>query len=334
MFNKLYEQIKKYIKNKSKFLIILVIILLISIIKLPYYIDIPGGTINISDRITIDNKKLNKAFNYAYVSELRATLPTYLYAKINKNWDIIKYNEIVNDNETEKEVEFRDSLSLKEAMSNAIYSGFKAAGKKAEIKNIKIYVTAISPQAKTNLKIGDQIIKINDKEIKEKKDLEYVNKMKEGTNINITVINNNKEYSRTSTLINMDDKTLIGVSIGTTFDVKTENQIKINYKAKESGPSGGLMTSLAIYESLTHDDIIKKRKIVGTGTIDISGNVGPIGGVKYKLIGAVKNKADIFIVPKGDNYEEAIKIKENKKYNIKIIGVSTLSEAINELEKS
>ena len=43
------------------------------------------------------------------------------------------------------------------------------------------------------------------------------------------------------------------------------------------------MTALAIYNYLTEEDITHGKTIVGTGTIDINGNVGLIGGVKYKL---------------------------------------------------
>ncbi len=93
------------------------------------------------------------------------------------------------------------------------------------------------------------------------------------------------------------------------------------------------MMALTTYSYLTNEDLTKGRTVVGTGTIDIDGNVGSIGGVKYKLIGAVKKKADIFLVPNGENYEEAIKIKKEKNYNIKIVGISNIKEAINELKK-
>ena len=87
------------------------------------------------------------------------------------------------------------------------------------------------------------------------------------------------------------------------------------------------MTSLAIYTKLTGIDLLKGRKIVGTGTIDSNGNVGEIGGVKYKLKGAVTNDADIFMVPE-ENYEEAIKIKNEKNYDIDIVKVENLHSAI------
>ena len=92
------------------------------------------------------------------------------------------------------------------------------------------------------------------------------------------------------------------------------------------------MVTLAIYNQLIDSDISNGLKIAGTGTIDIEGNVGSIGGVKYKLKGAVDSKSDIFLVPAGENYEEAIKYKKKYHYDIKIIGISTFEEAIEKLE--
>lgn len=40
----------------------------------------------------------------------------------------------------------------------------------------------------------------------------------------------------------------------------------------------------------------------------------------------------MFLVPSGDNYEECVKLKRDNKYKIKIIGVSTIEEAIEKLE--
>ena len=60
--------------------------------------------------------------------------------------------------------------------------------------------------------------------------------------------------------------------------------------------------------------------------------MGQIGEVKYKLLGAVKKKADIFLVPTGDNYNTCIKTVKEKKLNIKVIGVKSVSDAIEKLE--
>ena len=69
--------------------------------------------------------------------------------------------------------------------------------------------------------------------------------------------------------------------------------------------------------------------IVQAGAVD----VGEIGGVKYKLMGAVSSNADIFFVP-SENYDEAIKTKNRFNYKINIIKVETLQDAINYLQNN
>ena len=109
--------------------------------------------------------------------------------------------------------------------------------------------------------------------------------------------------------------------------------IKIDFTSKEGGPSGGFMLSLAIYNRLIPEDLTKGRIIVGTGTIDANGNVGPIGGVKYKVMGANSGKANIFFVPK-ENYEEAIQFRDEKGYDLNIIEIATLDDAIEYLRRN
>ena len=131
----------------------------------------------------------------------------------------------------------------------------------------------------------------------------------------------------------LNNRIVIGILISELYDLNTYPNIQFNFDKSETGPSGGLMLSLAIYDYLTNEDIARNRKIVGTGTIDSDGKVGSIGGVKYKLKGAVKNKADIFIVPDGENYEEVMKLVNENNYNIKIIKAITLDNVIEELKK-
>ena len=334
MINKVYEKIKNYIKEEYKFLLIILVLFISMTYKLPYYIDKPGGIIDISERIKIDENKLSGTMNFAYVSEMHATIPTYIMSKINRDWDLIKREEVVYDNETESDALFRDRLSLKEALSTALYVGFNEANQKFDVKNNKVYVIHLYDQAKTDLKVGDQIIEADGIKINNIKELQNLDNKNEGKIIKLKVINDEKTYERTAEYVKLNDKIIIGIALGQTFEIESDHKIDINYKARESGPSGGMMMALTTYSYLTGEDLTKGKKIVGTGTIDIDGNVGEIGGVKYKLIGAVKNKADIFLVPNGENYDEALKVKNEKKYNIKIVGVSNIKDAINELRNN
>lgn len=333
MLNRLYENILNYIKKEYKFLITLFVVFFLFTFRLPFFVDAPGGIIDLADRIKMDNSiQLSGSLNLAYVSEIRATIPTYLLSRVNSDWDLIEKNEVILDNESLDDAKFRDKLSLDEAICNAKYAGYNEAGVDFSVINNRVYVIYIYEGAKTDIKVGDQIVEIDGQSISNIRELQSIDKQ-EGKVVKLRVINNGKEYIRTAEFIKLDDSVVIGVGLSEVFDIESNYVIDADYKARESGPSGGMMMALTIYSYLTGDDITNGMRVVGTGTIDKDGNVGEIGGVKYKLIGAVKKKADIFFVPNGDNYNEAIRVKEEKGYDIRIVGVSTLDEVINELKK-
>ena len=126
-------------------------------------------------------------------------------------------------------------------------------------------------------------------------------------------------------------KTLNKKVLATSNNTLKDGFVKI--EDNESGSSGGLIAALTIYNNLVKEDITKGLTIVGTGTIELDGTVGSIGGVEKKLKSAENAKADIFLVPNGENYKEAIKLKKEKNYKIKVVGVSTFDEALKALKE-
>ena len=93
------------------------------------------------------------------------------------------------------------------------------------------------------------------------------------------------------------------------------------------GPSGGLMQTLSIYASLVNVNT-NDLKIVGTGTIEFGGIIGPVGGVAQKLYAAKREKVDMFFMPK--SLENQI---PDDDFDFDIILVETLEEAIYELHQ-
>ena len=94
------------------------------------------------------------------------------------------------------------------------------------------------------------------------------------------------------------------------------------------GPSAGMMYTLAIMNVLTEEDLTHGLRIAGTGTISTSGMIGPIGGVRQKVVGATKSGAEYILVPEA-NYEEALTAEIT---SAEIIAVSTIDEALEFLE--
>ena len=325
----------KKLKEKKLFILILIFIVIILNIKFPYYIDAPGGISNMDKKININGYKSSGSFNLVYVKEYKATIPTLLMSLFNKDYKIMPKEDVLLDNDTYESYQIRDKLLMDESISNAIYVAYKSANKSIKVKKNSIKVAYVLEYADTSLLVGDEILSIDNKNITTKEELfKIINNKEVNDIINIKVKNNKKEYNRYAKIKEEDGKKIIGIIICNINDYDINPSISFNIDKNESGSSGGLVTALFIYNSLIEDDITNGLRIVGTGTIDLDGNVGEIGGIEYKLKSAVKNKADLFIVPIGDNYNDAIKLKEEKGYNIKIIGVSNFLEAINYLSKA
>ena len=92
------------------------------------------------------------------------------------------------------------------------------------------------------------------------------------------------------------------------------------------GPSAGLMFTLGILNRLSATDLTHGLTIAGTGTISLDGSVGPIGGVKQKVIGAQWAHAKYFFVPCAyGNYSDAKKVVGR---SMKLVPVSSLDDAL------
>ncbi|SDN25916.1 YlbL family protein [Actinacidiphila guanduensis] len=94
--------------------------------------------------------------------------------------------------------------------------------------------------------------------------------------------------------------------------------------ADVGGPSAGMMFALGIIDELTPGSLTGGQFVAGTGTIDDNGNVGPIGGISLKTIGARDKGAKFFLTP-ADNCEEAAKDVPG---GLTLVKVKTLDDAM------
>lgn len=323
------KKIGKLIRDNLWFIITLVFIFLLFNIKLPYYISAGGGTIDISDRITSsdrENVDINGSLNMLYVTEYEATIPTYLLSYLFNDWEVSKISEVQINDEDADEIYERNRIMLDNSKGNAVYVAYTLAGKSIKIKDKKNYVIATTSD--NGIEIGDEIIRINGIDVEDITDIKkIISGYDVGDNIEITLIRDGSEKVINAELYEEEGSKLLGVAMLTNYEYELDPEINIEFKKSESGSSGGLMMALSIYNAISGEDIVKGRNIAGTGTIDINGNVGEIDGIKYKLMGAVKDKMDVVLVPSG-NYQEAMEVKKEKGYDIEIVSVDTFDEAI------
>ena len=335
MLNKVYLRLKEFMKEYYKTIIFLIVCYFVFTFPLPYYIYAGGGTIDINDRVEINNSETSSgSLNFAYVKELEGNVASFILGNIIPSYDIEKKDNVsLNEDESNEDIMFRNKIYLENANQTAIMLAYKKAEKKVSIKSKHFYVIYVEDKVEDGLRVGDELLKVNGKDIENVED--YTNEIQiheVGEKIKVTVKRDDKEIDVKATVKEGEDYKVTGISVSTIYEYKTNPKVKLNFKDSEGGPSGGLMLTLAIYDKLTKGDLTNELTIVGTGTISSDGTVGEIGGVKYKLNGAVKADADIFLVPKGDNYKEALKEKEKHDYDIEIKAIGTFDEATSYLE--
>ena len=93
----------------------------------------------------------------------------------------------------------------------------------------------------------------------------------------------------------------------------------------KDGPSAGVAMVTSIVSVLT--GIPVRKDVAMTGEITLRGRVLPIGGLKEKLLAALRGGLKTVIIPK-DNEKDLAEIPDNVKKGMKIITIATVDEVL------
>src|SRR5712691_4437911 len=93
----------------------------------------------------------------------------------------------------------------------------------------------------------------------------------------------------------------------------------------KDGPSAGVAMVTSIVSVLT--GIPVKRDIAMTGEITLRGRVLPIGGLKEKLLAALRGGLKTVLIP-SENEKDLAEIPDNVKRGLKIIPTRTVDEVL------
>ena len=148
--------------------IVLIIFLLAAIfVKVPYQVSMPGGTINLENRIIVNGEesKVSGSFNMAYVSVVQNNLIYTLIGLVHPDWEVERISEVTLENETIEDSNKRSKLYLEQSKDYAIATALKAANIPYEIVNLQNNIVYISQKANTTLKVGDILLECDGKKV-------------------------------------------------------------------------------------------------------------------------------------------------------------------------
>lgn len=240
----------------------------------------------------------------------------------------------------QKESELISVPDISENKANAVYTLAETSAKKSALdlsekpyteKHIGYVVVGIKPDSKFKqiLQEGDIITAINGESVAGKS-LDEIGKTKPFKNKTVTF-----EFHRDNNIfkksIKVTDETgslMLSEYVNyETGDIKLDDDKTLN-KININGSSVGLTYATYYYLKLNNYEL--KDQVAMTGTIDNSGAVGPIEGIREKVIGAHKAHAKYVFVPEG-NYAEAMATKKEFGYKLDIYPVKSLADTVNYL---
>ena len=225
MLNNIYLKIKKFMKENYKSIIILLICYFVFTFPLPYYIYAGGGTINIDDRLSIANTKASEGtLNFAYVKELKGNVATFILGNIIPFYDVEKQEDVsLDEDETSEDIMFRNRIYLENANQTAIMLAYQKAGKEVSISDKHFYVIYVEDKEDNGLRVGDELLKVNGKEILDINDYtKEIQKYNIGDEVKVTVKRNDQEKEVSAIVKKGEDgNKLTGISVSTIYEYKT-----------------------------------------------------------------------------------------------------------------
>ena len=303
-----------------------------------YVIERPGQVFNVmgtvsgepvissSDLPTFESDSRFDVTTVSLVGSRQAT-PSWLQVLIawaDSEQRVLPIDEVYPPDRTTEEIRAESTALMEISQQDAIAAALNQLGYDVP-RNL--YVASVlegAPSSKI-LIAGDIVTSVGGVNVKTFEELRGQIQQTEGSAIEIAVTRDGEAKSFLITPELRDDLWVIGAMISYTYTFPVEIELQLG---DVGGPSGGLMFTLGILDTLTEGSLAGNNHVSGTGTISASGEVGPIGGVELKMIAARKSGANLFLIPSGNCQEATGQVPEG----LSVVSVRDLAEALAAIE--
>ncbi|GAB3969768.1 PDZ domain-containing protein [Plantactinospora veratri] len=237
---------------------------------------------------------------------------------------VVPYELIYPPGQTQQQVEERNAEDFAASQTSAETAALRELGYPVQV--VVKSVTAGGP-SEGILKVGDVFTSVDDKPVVVASSLtDLIRARPAGSRLKIGYTRDGKPATATIVSATTDNNP---PRIGVEIEQRQPHPFELKIDLGDiGGPSAGLMFALGIIDKIRTEDLTGGKIIAGTGTIDDLGEVGPIGGIPQKLVGAKNAGAKYFLVPAG-NCEEAVR---NAQSGLPMARVGTLDEALSALD--
>ncbi len=300
----------------------------------PYVVITPGAAFDVTPDITITGVETDEVDGKYLLTSVAVAQPNLLglIVSMAQGNDILPESALVPPDIDPEEYFKQQEALFKEAQLTAAAAAAKAAGLPVTLDGEGALVRSLVPDkpASKVLRADDVIVEIDREPVRLADDfIRRIRSRPSGSEFTLRV--RRGKGTRTVKLATaegiVEGAPGIGAMLETkNFDVKLPFKIKFR-KREIGGPSAGLSYALAVYDILDPKNVARGRVVATTGTMDLDGNVGPIGGIEEKSVAAKREKAGLFIVPEAE-------VEGARGAGLDVRGVRTLKDALQVLRST
>ena len=330
--------------------VLVVVALIVAVFTVPInvVIEAPGPTWNVLDNGSSSSQdvlKVSGTETYPTEGALRMTTvsvsgcPGYpvttadlIAAWISSDRRIVDRNEVCPQDQSAQQVEETGKAQMTASQDSAVIAALIETGMAGAMH---LTVTeVIEQQTSTEIQAGDVLETITPEggeatTITSFSQLrELMTTIPEGTRVTLGVNRGEQQTTAALTTIAPQEGTT-GSLLGLSLKISVDSTVEASFGLSDvGGPSAGMMFALGVVDEITPGSLTGGKDISGTGTINMDGQVGPIGGIQQKMAGARNSGSRFFLAP-ASNCDA---VRGHEPEGMQVFAVSTLHEAVTATE--
>ncbi len=271
---------------------------------------------------------------FTTVSLRQSTVASYVFAWFDEDIEVVEERFILGDRTPQENRQFNLQL-MDTSKQDAIRVALLELGYEVPVSIDGVVVVGVQEGSAADgvLSRGDAVVSIDGEALDDIDDVSRIMGPKRpGDTVTLEVEPPQRDELRTVEVVlgaapDDPERGLIGISLeprDPAYDFPFDIEID---SGNVGGPSAGLAFTLAVLDVLTPGELTGGLRVATTGTIDGSGLVGDVGGVRQKTAAVIDDGYDVFLVPTEEFDEASARAGDA----VEVIAVGTLEDALDAL---
>ncbi len=294
----------------------------LSIVPTPFYLVSPGSAIELSTRIAVEgHAPPARHFYLTDVSVVRASI-LLLAAALWPGVRVVRRDVLFPQGANVRGYDDLLIDAMTDSQHIAAYVAERAAGYRLASPREQVFVAQVLPDSRAGgaLQSGDRLLRIGGRNVGKPGDVLRAEAAAHDE-LDIAIERAGSVRHINVPLVATPGGPRLGILIRDAA-ILPVLPVPVHFSFGDvSGSSGGLMFALEIYDTLAGGRA-GGTAVAGTGTIASDGTIGPVEGVRQKLIAAQRAGAALFFVPK-ENYADVA-----GETALRVVPVGTFAEAL------